>query len=141
MALGADGIYLGTRFMATFEAASHERVKKAIVRGKDVCTVSLPKTHMLARDLSNRFTQTYLRMKSEGAPVEALEKYLNTHGQYHSQFLGEANAAEICCGQVAGLIDEVGTAAEVMTAIVNGLVAEFEALGDRLAELRNGFPA
>ena len=134
LALGADGIYMGTRFMATLEAASHDRVKRAIVKGKDVCTVSLPKSHMLARDLSNQFTDTYLRMKSEGASDQTLEHYLFGHGQYHSQFLGKADEAEICCGQAAGLIDKVESAEDVITRIVNGMGREFEALGARLAQ-------
>jgi enoyl-[acyl-carrier protein] reductase II len=135
LALGADGIYMGTRFMATLESESHEQVKTGIVQGKDVCTVSLPKAQMLARDLSNQFTKKYLQMKSEGASNQTLEQYLSGHGQYHSQFLGQADEAEVCCGQVAGLIDEVGTAGDVMTDIVNGLGRELKTLSDRLAGL------
>ena len=48
LALGADGIYMGTRFMATRESASHGNVKEAIVKGRDACTVSIPKDYMIA---------------------------------------------------------------------------------------------
>ncbi len=134
LALGADGIYMGTRFMATHEAESHRRVKKAILKGDDACTVSLPKTHMLARDLSNRFTETYLHLKAKGASDRELEKYLRDHSQYRAQFLGEADEAEICCGQVASLITRVDSAGDVVDAVASNIGSYFEDLKRRLAE-------
>ena len=109
LALGADGIYMGTKFMATNESASHEKVKEAIVRSEDVCTVSVPKGPMLARDLTNDFTKNYLELVNSGASPEELGQYHSTHDQYSSQFLGESESAEICCGQVAGLIKQIDT--------------------------------
>ena len=47
MALGADGIYMGTRFMVTHESESHLRVKQLIVEANDVCTVGKPDTAVL----------------------------------------------------------------------------------------------
>jgi len=102
LALGADGIYMGTRFMTSLESSSHDKVKEAIVKGQDACTVSIPKDFMLARDLSNNFTQKYLEMNKSGASQEELNAYHSKHDQYHAQFLGEADSAEICCGQVPG---------------------------------------
>lgn len=129
LALGADGVYLGTRFMATPEAESHRHVKQAIVQGEDVCTVSLPKRHMLARDLINDFTAAYLQKRQAGASAEELDDYLEAHSQYQSQHLGHARDAEVCCGQVAGLIGEIQSA----TAVVEDLVGN---IGMRLEELK-----
>jgi len=134
LALGADGIYMGTRFMVTRESESHTNVKEAIVRSQDVCTVSVPKDFMLARDLANHFTRQYVDMKNAGASAEALNNYLNQRGQYQSQFLGEAEEAEICCGQVAGLINEVPGAGEVMSDIIGNISTCFENLKRKLAE-------
>ena len=134
LVLGADGIYMGTRFMVTRESESHTNVKEAIVRSQDVCTVSVPKDFMLARDLANHFTRQYVDMKNAGASAEALNNYLNQRGQYQSQFLGEAEEAEICCGQVAGLINEVPGAGEVMSDIIGNISACFENLKRKLAE-------
>lgn len=134
LALGADGIYMGTRFMVTRESESHNNVKEAIVRSQDVCTVSVPKDFMLARDLANHFTKQYVDMKNTGASAEALNNYLNQRGQYQSQFLGEADEAEICCGQVAGLINEVPSAGEVMSEVIGNISANFENLKRKLAE-------
>lgn len=128
LALGADGIYMGTRFMATKESESHPRVKEAIVSGKDTCTVSLPKDFMLARDLSNDFTKKYLEMKISGASPEDLNNYLEQHTQYRAQYIGDADEGEICCGQIAGLIKEVKTAGEVMDDIMGTMTSRFEQL-------------
>lgn len=132
MALGADGIYMGTRFMVTRESESHTRVKQAIVETQGVCTVSVPKGYMLARDLINDFTKQYLEMKQAGASNSELKDFLNDHSQYHSQHLGKANDSELCCGQVAGLIHEVKSASEVIDDVVGNINQRFEELKRRL---------
>ena len=132
LALGADGIYMGTRFMATRESESHARVKEAIVKGRDACTVSVPKDFMIARDLANSFTTKYMELRAAGATPPELNTYLNEHGQYHSQYQGQADKAEICCGQVAGLISEVPDAGEVMRDVVENISSCFEELKQRL---------
>ena len=134
LVLGADGIYMGTRFMATQESDSHIHVKEAIVSGEDVCTVSVPKDHMLARDLINNFTKEYLRLKKGGVESGDVNNYLDQHSQYRSQHLGEADVAEICCGQVAGLITEVKNAGDVMNDVVESLGPRFEELKRKVAD-------
>jgi len=134
LALGADGIYMGTRFLASKESDSHPNVKEAVVKGRDACTTSIPKDFMLARDMANKFTKTYMEMKSAGAEPEILTKYLNEHSQYHSQHLGNADEAEICCGQVAGLISEVKSARGIMDDLVKTISLRFEELKGRLTD-------
>jgi NAD(P)H-dependent flavin oxidoreductase YrpB (nitropropane dioxygenase family) len=82
----------------------------------------------MARDLANEFTKKYLEMRNAGAGPEELSNYLNENGQYQSQFQGEADEAEICCGQVAGLISEVQSAGDVMSDIVETISTRFEEL-------------
>ena len=134
LALGADGVYMGTRFMATVESESHTRVKEAVVNGTDTCTVSLPKDFMLARDLTNDFTKTYLQMKMSGAEPEELRNYLGEHSQYRGQHLGDAAEGEICCGQIAGLITEVIPASAIMDEITGNIGSRFEELKHKLAD-------
>jgi enoyl-[acyl-carrier protein] reductase II len=87
---------------------------------------------MLARDLANSFTREYMEMRAAGASPEELNKYLNGHSQYQAQQLGNADEAEICCGQVAGLITEVESAGEVMNDIVANISSRFEELKHKL---------
>lgn len=132
LGLGADGVYMGTRFMITKESDAHPLVKDAVVKGEDACTVSLPKDIMLARDLRNAFTKEYLEMKAGGASLKELNDFLSDHSQYHAQHLGDAEGAEICCGQVAGLISRVETANDVVQSIVNGISSRFDELKEKL---------
>ena len=124
---------MGTRFLTTPESDSNPQVKEAILRGEDVCTVSVPKEKMLARDLKNRFTQTYLEMNEKGASPSDLNDYLAEHSQYHAQVLGDADHAEICSGQVAGLIKSIEHAGDVMKNIVEGTRTCREELMHKLA--------
>ena len=132
MALGADGIYMGSRFMATLQAESHQSVKEMIVKGRDACTVSIPKGKMVARDLRNRFTDEYLRLIETGASTEAVQAFLTQHSQYHSQLLGKADDAEICCGQGAGLINDIPDAGKLLAGIVNDMSSGFSELEKRV---------
>ena len=98
LALGADGIYMGTRFMVTHESDSHPRIKEAVVGREDACTVSITKdigVRMLARDLNNLFTQEYQEMKAAGASSEELNEFMNKRSQYHAQALGDAERSTI----------------------------------------------
>jgi len=134
LALGADGVYIGTRFMVTHESNAHPRIKEAVVRGEDACTVSIPKEIMLARDLRNLFTQKYLEMKTAGASSKELNDFLNEHSQYNAQILGDFEGSEICCGQIAGLITSVVSAADVIQDIVNAMHSGLEGLKHKLID-------
>ncbi len=133
MALGADGVYMGTRFMVTRESESHERVKEFIVNGQDACTVSISKGFMLARDLRNGFTEKHQELTQAGnAQVELME--LMKGSQFRAQHLGQAEDSEICCGQGAGLIESIGGAGEVIETITGGLADLLNQIRDRVHE-------
>jgi enoyl-[acyl-carrier protein] reductase II len=133
MVLGADAVYMGTRFMVTKESESHQNVKEAIVRAKDVCTVSLPKEFMLARGLINNFTNQYLEMRKSTASAEALKEFMSKNTQFSGQHLGDAENGEIGCGQVAGLIDNIPFAADVISGITQNMSLLVEDLKLKLA--------
>jgi enoyl-[acyl-carrier protein] reductase II len=137
LALGADAVYMGTRFMVTRQSASHERVKQAIVKARDTCTDSIPKGKMIARDLKNGFTERYLELVASGASSQQIIEHLETRSQYHSQLLGKADEAEICCGQGAGLIHDIPDAGELMAAIAGDIATRFSGLERRLKPFFN----
>jgi enoyl-[acyl-carrier protein] reductase II len=128
LALGADGIYMGSRFMATRESDSHDNVKQAMVSAKDVCTVSVPKAFMLARDLQNTFTEKFQELQKSGASTKQLSQYLEEHSPYQAQHLGEAGDAEIHCGQIVGLINDNPPAARLIESIIADLKKHFTIL-------------
>ncbi len=136
LALGADAVYMGTRFMITKESSSHTNVKQSVIRAEDVCTVSVPKDYMLARDLVNAFTRQYLDMKNTGATPEELREYIADHSMYKSQFGGDAENAEIGCGQAAGLISDLPPAADIITGIVERISDVLEEVKGKLANFQ-----
>ncbi len=136
LALGADGVYMGTRFMAARESDSHEHVKEAIVKAEDVCTISIPKG-MLSRDFKNLFTQKYLEMREAGASQKELNDFLSEFSQYRSQVLGDVEGSEVACGQVAGLITGVTSAAEIIQGVVNGLPILLEELKKKITPFKS----
>jgi enoyl-[acyl-carrier protein] reductase II len=137
LVLGADGIYMGTRFMVTPESESHVNVKEAVVKGEGACTVSVPKDYMLARDLKNSFTSTYLEKHAAGAGSDVLNAYQAEHSQYHAQHLGQADDAELCCGQVAGLISDLKPAGDVMNDLVENISRRFEELKNKVTVFKS----
>jgi NAD(P)H-dependent flavin oxidoreductase YrpB (nitropropane dioxygenase family) len=132
LVLGADGIYMGTRFMVTHESECHPLSKEAVVRAEGACTVSVPKDMMVARDLRNQFTEKYLEMRAAGAAPSELSDFLKD-AQYRAQVLGDYDGAELCCGQVAGLIKSVVSAGEVVENIASGMPAVLEDLQKKVA--------
>jgi len=130
--LGADGVYIGTRFMMSVESDSHPHVKEATLKGDDVCTVSLRKRKMLVRDFRNLFAQRYLEMAEVGASIDDLEKFHSDHSQYHAQFLGDADQAEICCGQVASLIRSIESAENIIGDMIENVHVQIEMLMEKV---------
>ncbi|MFC1535414.1 NAD(P)H-dependent flavin oxidoreductase [Thermodesulfobacteriota bacterium] len=131
MALGADGVYMGTRFMVTKESESHARVKEMVIKGEEACTVTLNKGLMQARALRNSYTEKFIKMIQAGTPLEEVMEF----GQgiaYRSQRLGEVEDAEVFCGQVAGLIDSVKSAQEIVEDIVKEMITRFKDLKERI---------
>jgi NAD(P)H-dependent flavin oxidoreductase YrpB (nitropropane dioxygenase family) len=93
----------------------------------------VPKDFMLARDLSNAFTNEYLEMRKSGASAEALRAFLAKHSQFSAQHLGDVENAELHCGQVAGLIDSAPGAADVISAIIQNMSSVVEEAKRKLA--------
>jgi enoyl-[acyl-carrier protein] reductase II len=118
LALGADGVYVGTRFIATHECDAHPKVKEAVIQGTDVCTVSVKKWIVAARDLKNSFTQKFTEMQETGAPMEEILQFMETHTMYQALVQGDTEEGELPCGQNAGIINGLTSAAKVIEDMV-----------------------
>jgi len=133
LALGADGIYMGTRFLATLECDAHPKVKEATINSGDTGTVSINKWVMEARDLQNNFTKKFLEMRMAEASSEELLEFMNQHSMYQALVLGDTDDSEIPCGENAGLINRVISANEVVSSIINNISSIMEKLKSKLA--------
>jgi len=132
LALGADGVYVGTRFIATHECAAHPKVKEAVIMGSGVCTVSVKKWIVAARDLKNTFTQKFTEMQEGGAPMEEILQFMETHTMYQALVQGDTDEGELPCGQNAGIIHGLKHASEVVEGMVDEVSHIMEGLRQKL---------
>lgn len=123
MVLGADGVQVGSRFVATPEASSHEAFKKWVVDAQEGDTQLTLKELAPVRLLKNKFYQDVQDAYAKGASVEDLKTLLGRARAKRGMFEGDMEEGELEIGQVSGLIHDIKPAAE----IVAELMAEFQA--------------
>ena len=117
--LGAEGIQMGTRFVAAEESIAHENFKKKLCKASDIDSVVTGATtgHPI-RVLRNKMTKEYLKLEQEGAPFEELEKL--TLGSLRKAVMdGDIENGSLMSGQIAGMIKEVKTCKEIISSIVS----------------------
>lgn len=121
LAMGAEGVVIGTKFMATREAPLHQNFKEWLLRSKETDTVlvmrSLGNTH---RAIKSPIVSKLLDMEARNASLEELQAIIG--GSHSSQVLKEGNldAGVGMAGQAVGLIDKVVSVKEVIDEIVEG---------------------
>ena len=133
LALGAEGISVGTRFACTPESSSHPQYKSAVVAASDTATVLFAKAIAPVRAIRNTWVERVRKAEAEGASGDELAE---VYGRSHSRrgiLEGDLEEGELEAGQSSGLIHDVIPAAEV----VRRFVAEYE---QSLARLRIAIP-
>jgi enoyl-[acyl-carrier protein] reductase II len=131
LALGADAVQLGTRFIATPEASVHEAYKAAVLRADVGDTVFVGRGRQPIRQLKNRFSEKYAAAERAGAADSELAAIFEGASLKQAALEGDTEWGKVEAGQSAGLVDEILPAAEVM----RRLVAELEDARRRLAAL------
>jgi NAD(P)H-dependent flavin oxidoreductase YrpB (nitropropane dioxygenase family) len=121
LALGADGVLMGTRFMATKECPAHPKFKEWLVRARETDNVVTQRSiRAPARSLKNTPALKVLEMEQRGASLEELLTV--TSGQNASRLYseGDLEAGMADCGQVIGIIHDIPTVKEVIDGIIAG---------------------
>jgi enoyl-[acyl-carrier protein] reductase II len=131
LALGAEAVQLGTRFIATPEASVHENYKQAVLAADVGDTTLVGRGGLPIRQLKNSFSKEYERAEHSGASPSDLEVLFKKHTLKQAALDGDVEWGKVEAGQSAGLVDEILPAAEVM----RRLVLEAEMARKRLAEL------
>lgn len=126
LALGAEAVQLGTRFIATPEAGVHENYKKAVLAADVDSTTLVGPRHLPIRLLKNAFTEKF--HASGSAEQEAL---YNATTLKAAALEGDVANGKVEAGQTAGLVNDLVPAGE----LVQRLVAELEEARRRLASL------
>lgn len=121
LALGADGMNMGTRFVATVEAPVHDNVKQAIVQASELDTrLVMRPLRNTERVLINAGVERILAKERElGAAIRFEDVLDEVAGVYpRVMYQGEMDAGAWSCGMVAGLIHDVPTVAALMDRIM-----------------------
>jgi enoyl-[acyl-carrier protein] reductase II len=131
LALGAEGVQVGTRFAATHESSSHPAYKRAVVDAGDTATLLTLKKVTPVRLIKNDFVLRAWKAESDGAGPEELRELLGAKRERRGIFEGDLAEGELEAGQSAGLVREIIGAGEV----VERMIAELDAAIERLRTL------
>lgn len=122
MVLGADGVQIGSRFVASEEASAHQNFKELVVASKEGDTKLTLKELTPVRLLKNKFYQDIEALYSHGASKESLITLLGRARAKKGMFEGDLEEGELEIGQISGLIDSI----KPTEAIVEEIVSEYQ---------------
>lgn len=117
MVLGADGVQIGSRFVASTEASSHIDFKNLVINAKEGDTQLSLKKLAPVRLLKNNFYNQVSAAEKNGAPAEELQNLLGRGRAKKGMFEGNIDEGELEIGQVSALIKNIKPAAEIVKEI------------------------
>ncbi len=117
MILGADAVQIGSRFVCSEEASSHQAFKDAIIAAKEGDTQLSLKKLVPVRLLKNPFAESVLEAEKNGALPEALMELLGRARAKKGMFEGDLIEGELEIGQVSAMIHQIKPAAEIVEEI------------------------
>ncbi len=132
LALGAEGVLMGTRFMISQECPLHPNIKQWLLQATE------KDTSMIMRSINNPervvatgFARSILEMEERGTSLEELLPMIDGLRQKQALDKGDVDEAMLPCGQVVGLIHEIPTVRE----IIDGIINEASLIGQRLYKM------
>ena len=131
MALGADGVQIGSRFVASHESSAHINFKKAILDAKEGDTELTLKELTPVRLLKNEFHSSVKEAYSKNASIEELAELLGRGRAKKGMFEGDLQNGELEIGQIAGIMNELLPAQQ----IILDLVKEFNEAKTELTKI------
>ena len=118
MVLGADGVQMGSRFVASFESSSHENFKKTILQVKEGDTQLTLKELAPVRLIKNKFYNDIQELYSKNPNPEELKALLGRARAKKGMFEGDLEEGELEIGQIAGLIHDIKSVKEIVDDII-----------------------
>ncbi len=131
-ALGAEGVQIGSRFVASPESSAHDLFKQAVIDAKEGDTQLSMKKLVPVRLLKNRFFEEVKKLEDRGAEGGELLELLGRARAKKGMFEGDMDEGELEIGQISAYIDAMKPAAEIVREIVD----EFNAVSAELGALR-----
>jgi len=122
MILGADGVQVGSRFVASEESSAHQNFKQTVVDAKEGDTQLTLKELAPVRLIKNKFYNEIVELYKQSPTPEQLIKLLGRARAKRGMFEGDLDDGELEIGQISGLINDIKPVAE----IVQDIIEEFE---------------
>lgn len=119
MVLGAEGVQMGTRFVASAESSAHENFKNAVVNLQEGDTLLSMKKVVPVRLIKNDFQKRIQEAEERGATKEELEQILGRARAKKGMYEGDMSEGELEIGQIASFVKEVKPAAEIVREVWN----------------------
>jgi enoyl-[acyl-carrier protein] reductase II len=122
MVLGADGVQMGSRFVASTESSAHDNFKKTVIETGEGDTLLTLKELAPVRLIKNKFFNDVQELYSKGPSKEDLENLLGKRRAKRGMFEGDLVEGELEIGQIAGLIHDI----KPVEVIIKDIISEFE---------------
>jgi enoyl-[acyl-carrier protein] reductase II len=129
MSLGADGVQIGSRFVASIESSAHENFKNEVLKTGEGGTRLSMKKLVPVRLIKNKFADEIDKAESEGKSSSIIKELLGNRRAKLGMFEGDMDEGELEIGQVASLINEIKPAQEIL----NEIVEEFRLAREELS--------
>ncbi|WP_422484439.1 enoyl-[acyl-carrier-protein] reductase FabK [Gudongella sp. DL1XJH-153] len=137
LALGANGVQLGTRFVCSTEAKVHQNYKDKLINAKDRdALVTGRSTGHPVRVIKNQFTREFMELEKAGTSMEDLEK-MGSGRLRLAVVEGDVDRGSVMSGQIAGMINDIKPCREIIEQLINEAKAVLGGLNDQEGGERN----
>lgn len=130
-ALGAEGVQMGTRFVASEESSAHIHFKEKVIHSQEGDTVLSLKQLTPVRLIKNKFFEQIAEAEKRGAGVEELKSILGRARAKRGMFEGDMDEGELEIGQISAFVRDIKPAARIVQDVWN----EFKAASKKMSEL------
>ncbi len=132
LALGAEGVLMGTRFMASQECPMHPKIKEWITQAQETDTMLIERSiRNAARVMRTPFAERVLAMEQRGATLTELLNFISGERGKNCYLTGDIDGGTIACGQAIGLIGKVRPVKD----IIEEIISEAKTISQRLHNL------
>ena len=126
--LGAQGVQMGTRFVAVDENIAHKNYKDAIIKAQDSDTVVTSRKVVPTRSLKTEFSMRLMEMERSGSSEKDISDFIGYRRSFTCQLEGKLDKGEAFAGTSAGMIDDIVPASVVIQRLVEGYSAAVDML-------------
>jgi len=136
--LGAEGVMMASRFMATQECEVHDNIKQELVRRHEHHTALICKSiNLQGRALKNETVECVLETEAKGGGLEEIIPLISGERCQNAWKTGDVDAAPMMVGQSIGMIHDVPTCAELLEKMMSEAVERLENVNSRIQEAKN----